>query len=239
MMMDQQAIGGHKKKEKKEKKRKIKVKRDMREFYEATKTKVTLEIDPLEKRARGQSTFIFKIKPEEEIKALLDQLKAEDLYKKIYLQLRFHSKQLEISKVSIFRKQTKDSELMSQSSSPLEDLGFDYAHPQAEQTKFQGNKYGNISHDLFSLEQHERLDYQQEEDYQMVLVHNIQSLSFKKENLHEQLEKEVRIVVQFFINSIYDFGIHSVNYKKFDNLGAINSSDSVGTYFHTSDRYET
>ena len=43
----------------------------------------------------------------------------------------------------------------------------------------------------------------------------------------------------FFINSIYDFGIHSVNYKKFDNLGAINSSDSVGTYFHTSDRYET
>jgi hypothetical protein len=41
---------------------------------------------------------------------------------------------------------------MSQNSSPLEDLGFDYPHPQAEQTKVQGNKYGNMSHDLFSLE---------------------------------------------------------------------------------------
>lgn len=116
MMVDQQAVGGHRKKEKKEKKKKIKAKRDMREFYEAAKTKVTLEIDPVEKRARGQSTFIFKIKPEEEIKALLEQLKAEDLYKKIYLDLRFHSKQLEIGKVIIFRKQPKDSELMLQSS---------------------------------------------------------------------------------------------------------------------------
>ncbi len=53
MMVDQQAVGGHKKKEKKEKKKKIKAKRDMREFYEAAKTKVTLEIDPVEKRARG------------------------------------------------------------------------------------------------------------------------------------------------------------------------------------------
>jgi hypothetical protein len=42
-----------KKKEKKEKRKKIKVKRDMREFYEASKIKVTLEIDPVEKRARG------------------------------------------------------------------------------------------------------------------------------------------------------------------------------------------
>jgi Cu/Ag efflux protein CusF len=93
MMVDQQAIvGGHRKKEKKEKKKKIKAKRDMREFYEATKTKVTLELDPFEKRARGQSTFIFKIKPEEEINSLLGQMKAEDLYKKIYLELRFHSK---------------------------------------------------------------------------------------------------------------------------------------------------
>lgn len=178
-------VGGHRKKEKKEKKKKIKAKRDMREFYEAAKTKVTLEIDPVEKRARGQSTFIFKIKPEEEINPLLYQLKGEDLYKKIYLELRFHSKQLEIEKVSIFRNQPKDKELMSQSSSPLEDLGFDYPHPQIEQTKFQGEKYGNISHDLFSLEQHERLEYQQEQDYQMILVHNIQSISFKKENLYQ------------------------------------------------------
>ena len=44
----------------------------MREVYVATKTKVTLEIDPVEKRARGQSTFIFKFKPEEEIKKLLE-----------------------------------------------------------------------------------------------------------------------------------------------------------------------
>ena len=108
----------------------------MREFYEATKTKVTLELDPVEKRARGQSTFIFKIKPEEEINSLLGQMKAEDLYKKIYLELRFHSKQLEIGKVSILRNQPKDGELLSQSSSPLEDLGFDYPHPQTEQTKF-------------------------------------------------------------------------------------------------------
>ena len=136
-MVDQQAIvGGHRKKEKKEKKKKIKAKRDMREFYEATKTKVTLELDTVEKSARGQSTYIFKINPQEEINSILGQMKAEDLYKKIYLELRFHSKQLEIGKVSILRNQPKDGELLSQSSSPLEDLGFDYPHPQTEQTKF-------------------------------------------------------------------------------------------------------
>jgi hypothetical protein len=64
-------------------------------------------------------------------------------------------------------------------------------------------------------------------------------MNFKKENLYQQLEKEIRIVIQFYINNIYDFGIHSVNYKKFDNLGALNSLDSTGTYFHTSDRYDT
>lgn len=85
----------------------------MREFYEATKTKVTLEIDPIEKRARGQSIFIFKVKPEEEVAQLIEQLKAEDVYKKIQLDLRFHSKQLDIGKVSILRKQPKENEPMS------------------------------------------------------------------------------------------------------------------------------
>lgn len=75
----------------------------MREFYQATKTKVTLEIDPVERRARGQSVFILKLKSEDDLKPILNELKAKDIYKKIYLYLRFHSKQLDIGKVSILR----------------------------------------------------------------------------------------------------------------------------------------
>jgi hypothetical protein len=124
-----------KKREKKEKKKKIKGKRDLREFYEATKTKVTLEIDPVEKRARGQSVFILKVKSEEELKATLEGLKSEDIYKKLQLDLRFHSKQLDIGKVSLLRKDYKDEKGNMSQSSPLEDLGFDYPLPQIDQVK--------------------------------------------------------------------------------------------------------
>ncbi len=82
--MNEHVEGGlHKKDKREKKKKKIKAKRDMREFYEAVKTKVTLEIDPVEKRARGQSIFIFKVKPEEEVVPIIEQVKAEDMYKKI------------------------------------------------------------------------------------------------------------------------------------------------------------
>ena len=44
---------------------------------------MTLEIDTVEKRARGQSVYILKLKSEEELNPILDELKAKDIYKKI------------------------------------------------------------------------------------------------------------------------------------------------------------
>lgn len=54
-------------KEKKKKAKKIKGQGDLLQFYHLNKVKVTLEFDPADNKARGQTVFKFALKPEEEV----------------------------------------------------------------------------------------------------------------------------------------------------------------------------
>jgi Mn-containing catalase len=64
----------------------------LREYYYPVKGKVLMEFNLKEKRARGQVTYIFKLKPEEEVKETLNKLREEDLYNKLQIDLRFNAK---------------------------------------------------------------------------------------------------------------------------------------------------
>jgi hypothetical protein len=51
-----------------------------------------MEFNLEEKRARGQVTYIFKLKSEEELKETLKRLRDEDLYSKMHIDLKFNVK---------------------------------------------------------------------------------------------------------------------------------------------------
>jgi ribosomal protein L19 len=113
------------KRPKKEKKKRIKGKGDLREYYDLVKGKVLLEFNLLEgeRRARGQATYVFKVKPEEEVKETLTRLREEDTYSKMQVDIRFHAKQMQIEKVGIMR------------AGQVERVKHEY--PQKEQVSFQ------------------------------------------------------------------------------------------------------
>jgi hypothetical protein len=74
---------------KKEKKKRSKGKGDLREYYHPVKGKVLMEFNLQERRARGQATYVFKLKAEEEIKEMLNKLKEDDSYTKMQIDLKF------------------------------------------------------------------------------------------------------------------------------------------------------
>jgi len=90
---------------KKDKKKRVKGKGDLREYYDLVKGKVLMEFNLKERRARGQVTYVFRLKSDEEIKEILDRLKEEDAYSKVQIDLRFHAKQMTIGRVGILREQ--------------------------------------------------------------------------------------------------------------------------------------
>lgn len=98
------------KRPKKDKKKRIKGKGDLREYYDLVKGKVLLEFNLLEgeRRARGQATYVFKVKPEEEVKETLTSLREQDIYSKLQIDIRFHAKQMQIEKVGIVRASEVD-----------------------------------------------------------------------------------------------------------------------------------
>lgn len=60
---------------KQKKVKKIKGKGSLTQFYDLNKVKVTMELDPTERRgARGQSIFKFTLKSDEEIAQMLESL---------------------------------------------------------------------------------------------------------------------------------------------------------------------
>lgn len=105
-----------------------------------------MEFNLKEKRARGQVTYIFKLKPEEEVKEILNKLKEEDLYSKLQIDLRFNAKQLNIGRVGIIRE------------SQIERVKSEY--PEKEQANFQSEIFGNISHDLYTYESVEKRNFE-------------------------------------------------------------------------------
>lgn len=80
-----------KKAAKKDKKKKIKGKRDLLEFYDLTKTKVTLEfsLEHNDRRARGQIVSLLSRKPFEEVKESLEAMREADTFKKVLLNIKY------------------------------------------------------------------------------------------------------------------------------------------------------
>jgi hypothetical protein len=67
--------------------------------------------------------------------------------------------------------------------------------------------FGNISHDLYTYESVEKKQYEIVQINPNLYVKKAQSISFKKDNLYEQLDKEVRICISYYLPVLNDFGI--------------------------------
>ena len=67
--------------------------------------------------------------------------------------------------------------------------------------------FGNISHDICTYEAVEKRSYEKIKNEPNLSVKKIQSINFKKENLYEQLDKEVRVFIEYFLPTIKEFGI--------------------------------
>lgn len=78
-------------KEKKKKKR-VKLQSELLEFYDLFKVKVTMEFNPRECRARGQTLYRFSLRDREAAGKRLEELAATELYKNSLLNLRFNAK---------------------------------------------------------------------------------------------------------------------------------------------------
>ena len=66
------------------------------------KIKVTLEMDPKNKRLRGQSVYTLILKSTEKVEQILERLNEEGEFKKYILELSFHAKQMNILGVQSF-----------------------------------------------------------------------------------------------------------------------------------------
>jgi hypothetical protein len=131
---------------KKDKKKRVKGRGDLREYYDICKGKVLIEFNLQERRARGQVTYVFRLKSEEEVKEVLDRLREQDAYSKVQIDLKFHVKQMNIGRVGIIRGKE------------VEPVKREY--PEREQTSFQADTFANISHDLFTFETVEKKSYE-------------------------------------------------------------------------------
>jgi hypothetical protein len=66
-----------------------------------------------------------------------------------------------------------------------------------------------------------------------LLAKKIFTINFKKDNPIDALDKQVVIIVKYFLTTFSDFGIQAVNYKVNNMLHGLNNCASVDTYFHT------
>lgn len=59
----------------------------------------------------------------------------------------------------------------------------------------------------------ERREYERQSIEGQMIASKVVAISFKKENLVDQLPEEIDIAVKFFLNHMRDFGIKEIKYR--------------------------
>ena len=152
------------------------------------------------------------------------------MFKKYQLDLHIQAKAMDINTISIINKNEGGEIEHTQ-------VAFEYP-PINEQEQMQKTIYEKVSRDINSLESTQKRCYEDQEKKAMVLAKKIASISFKKENLIEQLPQKINILVRYYLGKITNFGINAVKYKIRDQISGINS-DQHSTFFHTTDNYDS
>ena len=78
----------------------------------------------------------------------------------------------------------------------------------------------------------------------ILVIKKVATLNFKKENPISQLQPKMKILISYYLESLVDFGIKSTPYKIQNSSVLANGNsqpldDTEGTYFYTSDLYDS